>query len=133
MRHAVRGRKLGRTSSHRIALFRNQLASLVVHERITTTLAKAKELRPLAEKLITKGKSGTVHDRRQVRAWVQDQSHVKKIFDVLAPRFQDRPGGYTRIVKLGSRQGDNAEMALIEFVDFVFEASVHQPVADKKA
>ncbi len=133
MRHAVRGRKLGRTSSHRIALFRNQLASLVVHERITTTLAKAKELRPLAEKLITKGKSGTVHDRRQVRSWVQDQSHVKKIFDVLAPRFQDRPGGYTRIVKLGSRQGDNAEMALIEFVDFVFEASKPQPAADKNS
>ena len=118
MRHAVKGRKLGRTTSHRLAMFRNQLASLVENERIITTLAKAKELRPIAEKVVTKGKKGTVHARRQVRTWLHNRDHVKKLFDVISPRFQDRPGGYLRIVKLGPRQGDNAEMAVIEFVDY---------------
>jgi len=117
MRHAVRGRKLGRTTAHRRALFRNQLASLVQHERITTTLEKAKELRPIAEKMVTQGKRGTLHARRRVRRLL-DRHMVKKLFDNIAPRFAERQGGYTRILKLGPRKGDGAEMALIEFVDF---------------
>lgn len=118
MRHAVRGRKLGRTTAHRLAMFRNQLASLVENGRITTTLAKAKELRPIAEKLITKGRQDTVHARRQARTWLPNRDHVKTLFDDISPRFVDRPGGYLRIVKLGPRQGDNAEMAIIEFIDY---------------
>ena len=117
MRHRVSGRKLGRTSSHRRAMFRNQLASLIEHERIRTTLHKAKELRPLAEKMITQGKRDTLHARRQVRRWVDDRSLLKKLFDDIAPRFAERPGGYTRIVKLGPRLGDAAEMAILELVD----------------
>ena len=117
MRHAVRGRRLGRTSSHREALFRNQLQSLVVSERIVTTLPKAKELRPIAEKVITRGKHGTLHDRRWVLRWVLSRDLVKKVFDEIAPRFADRPGGYLRIVKLGPRQGDGAEMAVLELVE----------------
>lgn len=120
MRHAMKGRKLGRTSSHRLALFRNQLASLVQHERITTTLCKAKELRPIAEKVVTRGREDSVHARRQVRRWLPDRSLVKKLFDDLSPRFKDRPGGYLRIVKLGPRPGDGAEMAVLEFVDYDF-------------
>ena len=118
MRHQKAHRKLGRTTSHRRALFRNQLASLVRHERITTTLQKAKELRPIAEKVITQGKRGTVHARRRVRTWLPDRSLVRKVFDDLAPRMEDRPGGYLRILKLGPRKGDGAEMALVELVDF---------------
>lgn len=117
MRHNMRGRKLGRTSAHRRAMFRNQLASLVEAERITTTLHKAKELRPLAERVITRGKTDTVHARRWVRRWLSDRALVKKIFDEISPRFQDRPGGYLRILKLGSRKGDAAEMAILEFVE----------------
>lgn len=118
MRHAVRGRKLGRTPSHRRALFRNQLASLIENERITTTVAKAKELRPIIEKCITQGKKGTVHARRLVRRWVPKRENVKKLFDEIAPRMEDRDGGYTRVLKLGPRQGDGADMAIIEFVDY---------------
>ena len=118
MRHAMKHRKLGRTSSHRQAMFRNQLASLIQHGRIKTTLAKAKELRPLAERLVTRGREGTVHARRMVRQWVPDRKVVKKLFDDVAPRFADRPGGYLRILKLGPRPGDAAEMAYLEFVDF---------------
>ena len=117
MRHAVRGRKLGRTSSHREALFRNQLQSLVESERIITTLPKAKELRPIAEKVITRGKHGTVHDRRWALQWLIKRELVKKVFDEIAPRFTERPGGYLRIVKLGPRQGDGAEMAVLELVE----------------
>jgi len=117
MRHAVRGRKLGRTSAHRTALFRNQLQSLVINERIVTTLPKAKELRPIAERVITRGKHGTVHDRRWVLRWVLKRDLVKKVFDEIAPRFTERPGGYLRIVKLGPRQGDGAEMAVLELVE----------------
>ncbi|MEM8961091.1 MAG: 50S ribosomal protein L17 [Acidobacteriota bacterium] len=117
MRHRVRGRKLGRTTSHRKALFRNQLSSLFEHERIITTLPKAKELRPLAEKLVTAGRKDDLPARRRVRKWV-NRHLVKKIFDDIAPRFADRPGGYTRILKLGPRQGDAAEMAILEFVDY---------------
>ncbi len=117
MRHNVHGRKLGRTSSHRIAMFRNQLTSLVRHGRIRTTLAKAKALRPVAERVVTKGREDTVHARRQVRRWLPDRTDVKKLFDEISPRFATRPGGYTRIVKLGPRKGDAAEMAILEFVD----------------
>jgi large subunit ribosomal protein L17 len=119
MRHAVKGRKLGRTTSHREALFRNQLQSLMDKERIITTLPKAKELRPLAERVITRGKLGTVHARRWALRWLLRRDLVKKLFDDIAPRFSERPGGYLRIVKLGPRQGDGAEMAVIEMVDFV--------------
>jgi large subunit ribosomal protein L17 len=118
MRHSVRGRKLGRVSSHRIALFRNQLASLVEQERIITTLPKAKELRPIAERVITQGKSNTVHARRLAGRWVADRDLLKKLFDDIAPRMSSRPGGYLRIVKLGPRQGDGAEMAVLELVDY---------------
>ncbi|MDP9120537.1 MAG: 50S ribosomal protein L17 [Acidobacteriota bacterium] len=117
MRHAVRGRKLGRTSAHREALFRNQLQSLVAHERIVTTLPKAKELRPLAEKVITHGKQDTVQARRWVLRWVLNRDLVKRVFDDISPRFAERPGGYLRIIKLGPRQGDGAEMAILEVVD----------------
>jgi large subunit ribosomal protein L17 len=119
MRHAMRGRKLGRTSAHREALFRNQLQSLVAKERIITTLPKAKELRPIAERVITRGKSDTVPARRWVLRWVLKRDLVKKIFDDISPRMAERPGGYLRIVKLGPRQGDGAEMAVIELVDRV--------------
>jgi large subunit ribosomal protein L17 len=132
MRHAMGHRKLGRVSSHREALFRNQLQSLVDHERIITTLPKAKELRPIAEKLITRGKHGTVHDRRWVLRWVLSRDLVKKVFDEIAPRFQERPGGYLRIVKLGPRQGDGAEMAVLELVERA-AAEATEPVKESKA
>lgn len=119
MRHGKRGRKLNRTSAHRIALFRNQVQALIERERIVTTLAKAKELRRIAEKVVTRGKrQDDVAAQRWVRRWVPNRDLVKKVFDDLAPRFEDRPGGYTRIVKLGPRQGDGAEMAVLEFVDY---------------
>jgi large subunit ribosomal protein L17 len=118
MRHAQRGRKLGRTTAHRLAMFRNQLTSLVIHERIVTTLPKAKELRPLAEKLVTRGKSGSVADRRQAARVLHDRDHVRKLFDEIGPRFADRAGGYLRIVKLGPRPGDGAETAALQFVDY---------------
>jgi large subunit ribosomal protein L17 len=118
MRHGKRNRKLGRTSSHRLAMFRNQLQSLVLAERIITTLPKAKELRRLAERVVTHGKQDTVSARRWVRRWIPDRDLVKRVFDVISPRFTERPGGYTRIVKLGPRQGDGAEMAVLEFVDY---------------
>ncbi len=123
MRHNVSGRKLGRTTGHRLALFRNQLASLVASERIITTLAKAKELRPLAEKVVTQGKRGSVHARRLVGRWLLNRDLIKKLFDEIAPRFSERSGGYLRIVKLGSRQGDGAELAVLEFVDHVRKKS----------
>jgi len=117
MRHAMKGRKLGRTSSHREALFRNQLQSLVENEKIITTLPKAKDLRPVIEKLITLAKKGGLHARRQAMSQVRDETQVKKLFDILAARFKDRQGGYARIMKAGFRFGDNAPMAVIEFVD----------------
>jgi len=98
-------------------MFRNQLASLVEHERIRTTVHKAKDLRPIAEKVITRGKKDTVPARRWVRTWLPDRTLVKKVFDEISPRFATRPGGYLRIVKLGPRPGDGAEMAILEFVD----------------
>ena len=133
MRHAMRGRKLGRTSAHRQALFRNQLQSLVLQERIITTLPKAKELRPIAEKVITRGKHGTVHDRRWALRWLSDRDLVKKLFDDIAPRFTERPGGYLRIVKLGPRQGDGAEMAVIELVEREAAAAPAEAPKETKA
>ena len=110
-------RKLGRTSAHRSAMFRNQLASLIESERIVTTLPKAKELRPLAEKLITLAKNDSVHARRQAARSVPDDALIAKLFDTIGPRFSTRPGGYTRILKLGSRRGDAAEMCILELVE----------------
>jgi large subunit ribosomal protein L17 len=122
MRHVMVNRKLGRTSSHRLAMFRNQLASLIEHERIITTLPKAKELRPLMEKLITLSRNDSVHARRQAFKTIADDTLIAKLFDIIGPRFSTRPGGYTRIVKLGSRRGDAAEMALLELVERSAEA-----------
>jgi len=119
MRHRNLGRKLGRTSTHRSAMFANMAASLIKHEQIKTTLPKAKELRPIVEKLVTLSRRGgaDLHARRQAIAQIKDLTQVKKLFDVLGPRYSDRPGGYTRVLKAGFRHGDNAEMAFIEFVD----------------
>src|SRR5687767_12513820 len=117
MRHGMVNRKLGRTSSHRSAMFRNQLASLIENERIITTLPKAKELRPIAEKLITLAKNDSVHARRQAARQVPDDGLIAKLFDTIGPRFSTRPGGYTRIMKLGARRGDAAEMAILELVE----------------
>ena len=117
MRHRVGGRKLQRTASHRIALFRNQSAALIKHEQITTTLAKAKELRPYVEKLITLAKKGGLSNRRLAHARLQDDVQLAKLFDVLAERYAARNGGYTRIIKAGIRASDAAPMAIIEFVD----------------
>ena len=132
MRHNMAHRKLGRTTAHRVAMFRNQLASLVMSERIVTTLPKAKELRPIAEKVITKAKHGSVHDRRIVGRWLLDRDHIQKLFDVIAPRFATREGGYLRIVKLGARQGDGAEMAVLEFVDFQMKKKAAAPAPEAK-
>jgi large subunit ribosomal protein L17 len=134
MQHNRAGRKLGRTTSHRRALFRNQLASLFTHERITTTLPKAKELRPLAEKMVTLGKRGGLHARRLALKNLPDAGVIKKVFDEIAPRFKDRVGGYTHILKLGRRPGDGAEMAILEFIDFDFaQRQAEKKVAAKAA
>lgn len=117
MRHGSGHRKLGRTSSHRSAMFANMAASLVKHEQIVTTLPKAKELRPYLEKLITLAKRGDLHARRICISRMRDIGQVAKMFDVLAPRYKERNGGYLRILKAGFRHGDNAAMAVIEFVD----------------
>jgi large subunit ribosomal protein L17 len=124
MRHRIRHRKLGRTSAHRKAMFRNQLNALFTHERIVTTLAKAKELRPLAERMVTLAGTGSLPARRKVLTMVPDKDVVRRLFDEIAPRFSDRPGGYTRIMRLGRRRGDGAELAIIEFVDY--ELSEHE-------
>ncbi|UAK24418.1 50S ribosomal protein L17 [Sphingomonas nostoxanthinifaciens] len=117
MRHRVGGRKLQRTSSHRTALFRNQSAALIKHEQIITTLAKAKELRPYVEKLVTLAKKGGLSNRRLAYSRLMDEAQLVKLFDVLAARYADRNGGYTRIIKAGIRGSDAASMAVIEFVD----------------
>ena len=117
MRHNKAGRRLGRTTSHREAMFRNMLTSLLLHEKMQTTDAKAKELRPLVEKMITLGKRGDLHAVRQVAASIRDKKVVTKLFSTIAPRYKDRPGGYTRIVKLGIRPGDTAPVSLIELVE----------------
>lgn len=117
MRHRMSGRKLNRTKSHRRALFANLAVALLTHEQIKTTLPKAKDLRRVADKMITLGKRGDLHARRQALATLRDEAAVKKLFDVLGPRYQDRPGGYTRVLKAGFRHGDAAPMAFIELVD----------------
>ena len=117
MRHGNAHRKLGRKPEHRKAMFANMAAALIKHEQITTTLPKAKELRPVVEKLITLGKRGDLHARRQAVSQIRDVAMVKKLFDVLGPRYKERNGGYCRILKAGYRYGDNAAVAVIEFVD----------------
>jgi len=117
MRHGNTNRKLNRTASHRKAMFANMSAALIKHEQIETTLPKAKELRPIVEKLITLGKRGDLHARRQAIAQVRDETQVQKLFATLGPRYKDRQGGYIRILKAGFRYGDNAARAIIEFVD----------------
>ena len=117
MRHGVAGRKLGVTSTHRLAMFRNLAAALIKHEQITTTLPKAKELRPVAERLITLGKKGGLANRRLAISRLQDDKMVAKLFGPLADRYKERAGGYTRVMKAGIRYGDAAEMAVIELVD----------------
>ncbi len=117
MRHKVGGRKLQRTSAHRIALFRNMAAALIKHEQIVTTVAKAKELRPYVEKLVTLAKKGGLSNRRLAHARLLDDAQLVKLFDVLAARYADRNGGYTRVIKTGPRASDASPMAIIEFVD----------------
>jgi large subunit ribosomal protein L17 len=117
MRHGNSNRKLNRTSSHRKAMFANMSASLIKHEQIVTTLPKAKELRPIVEKLITLGKRGDLHARRQAIAQMRDETQVQKLFATIGPRYKDRNGGYIRILKAGFRYGDNAALAVIELVD----------------
>lgn len=117
MRHGKAGRKLNRTSSHRKAMFANMAVSLIEHEQIVTTLPKAKEIRPIVEKLVTLGKRGDLHARRQAASKLQDAEAVQKLFDTIATRYATRNGGYIRIMKAGFRTGDNAPMAVVEFVD----------------
>src|ERR1700679_854024 len=117
MRHQMSGRKLGRKSGHRRAMFANLAQALIKHEQISTTLPKAKDLRPVVEKLVTLGKRGGLHARRQAISQMRDIAMVRKLFDVLGPRYKERNGGYTRVMKAGFRYGDSAPVAVIEFVD----------------
>ena len=117
MRHGFRGRRFNRTAEHREAMFSNMAAALIKHEQIVTTLPKAKDLRPVVEKLVTLAKKGGLHSRRQAMAQLRDETQLKKLFDVLAKRYESRNGGYLRIMKAGFRYGDQAPMAVIEFVD----------------
>jgi large subunit ribosomal protein L17 len=117
MRHGFKGRRFARSVSHRKSMFANLAVSLIEHEQIVTTLEKAKDLRPIVEKLVTLGKRGDLHARRQVIAQIGNEDVVKRLFDTIAPRYADRHGGYLRIMKAGFRKGDNAAMAVIEFVD----------------
>jgi len=134
MRHGKVHRKLNRTAEHRKAMFANMAASLIKHEQIITTLPKAKELRPIVEKLVTLAKKGGLSARRQAVAEIRDVTQVKKLFDVIGPRYKDRDGGYTRIIKAGFRYGDNAAKAVIEFIDRDVEAKGKDsgPVEEKK-
>jgi len=132
VRHAKAGKKLGRDSAHRKALYANLACSVIEHGRIKTTVAKAKAVKPFVEQMITLGKRGDLHARRQAVAELRSQVLVKKLFDEIAPRFADRPGGYTRIVKIGARYGDAAEMAYLELVDYE-PASPHPPGAEAPA
>lgn len=136
MRHRVAHRKLGRTTEHRLSLLRNMAASLITHERIRTTEAKAKELRPFVEKLVTLGKRDSLHARRRALSILSSKTVVRRLFTDVSPRFSERPGGYTRILKLGPRQGDGASMAFIEFVDYQFTLKGGEgpvPAAKEKA
>ena len=134
MKHNITHRKLNRTSSHRKALLMNLSNALIKHEQITTTLPKAKELRPFVEKIITLGKNGDLESRRKAIAILQDQNNIKKIFDIFADRYKERSGGYTRIIKLRNRFGDNAPTAVIELVDRDEEAKGLDsgPIIEKK-
>ena len=132
MRHQKKTIKLGRTAEHRKALLANQVCSLIEHQRIKTTLAKAKAVRPLAERMVTLGKNGSIHARRSALATLRQKNAVKKLFDDIAPRSAERNGGYTRIVKLGQRRSDSAPMAFIEWVDMA-EVVEAKPVEEKKA
>src|ERR671922_1399711 len=133
MRHNRAGRRLGRTTSHRIAMFRNMVTSFLNHEKITTTDAKAKELRSIAEKMITLGKRGDLHAMRQAAAYIRDKKVVTKLFSTIAPRFKERDGGYTRIVKLGIRPGDNAPLSVIELVEEQMEQKAPKQKPKKAA
>jgi large subunit ribosomal protein L17 len=135
MRHGNAHRKLNRTAEHRRAMFANMAAALIKHEQITTTLPKAKDLRPIVEKLVTLGKRGDLHARRQAIAGIRDVPMVKKLFEVLGPRYKERNGGYLRIMKAGFRYGDNAPVAVIEFVDRDVDAKGQDsgPVQETKA
>ena len=117
MRHGMNGRKLNRTSSHRKAMFANMAVALIKHEQIETTLPKAKDLRPIVERLVTLGKRGGLHARRQVLSYLGDRAHTEKLFATLGPRYASRKGGYLRVLKAGLRYGDAAPMAIIEFVE----------------
>src|SRR5438128_681532 len=132
MRHHRSGKKLGRDSAHRKALYSNLTGALIEHGRIKTTEAKAKAVKPIAEQMITLGRRGDIHARRQALAFLRTQEVVHRLFADVAPRFADRPGGYTRIVKLGPRQGDAAEMAYLELVDFV-PGEEYAPASDAPA
>ncbi len=127
MRHQRAGRKLGRDSAHRKALYSNLAGALIEHGRIRTTEAKAKEVRPIVEKMVTLGKRGDLHAHRQAVAFLRSKSVAHKLFAEVAPRFAERPGGYTRVVKLDPRAGDNASMAYLEFVDYVPERRAYVP------
>jgi len=133
MRHRKSGRKLNRTSSHRKAMFANMAASLIEHEQIVTTLPKAKEIRPVVEKLVTLGKRGDLHSRRRAISKLQDVEVVRKLFDTIATRYADRHGGYLRIMRAGFRKGDNAPMAVIEFVDRDVDARGAKDIARVEA
>lgn len=133
MRHQNKTVKLGRSQAHRDALLANQVCSLIIHQRIRTTLAKAKAARPLAEKMITLGKKGTIHARRTAAAYLHQADAVKKLFDEIAPRSANRAGGYTRIVKLGQRKSDSAPMAVLEWVDTAPVEAAAEPAAEEKA
>ena len=135
MRHGKVHRKLGRHSAHRTSMFANMAAALIKHEQIVTTLPKAKELRPIVEKLVTLGKKGDLHARRQAISHVRDVTQVGKLFETIGPRYADRNGGYIRIMKAGFRHGDNAPMAVIEFVDRDVDAKGLDsgPVQEKQA
>jgi large subunit ribosomal protein L17 len=133
MRHQNKTVKLGRSQAHRDALLANQVCSLIIHQRIRTTLAKAKAARPLAEKMVTLGKKGTLHARRTAAAYLHQADAVKKLFDEIAPRSATRAGGYTRIVKLGQRKSDSAPMAVLEWVDTAPVEVAAEPVAEEKA
>lgn len=133
MRHNKAGRRLGRTTSHRVAMFRNMVTSFFEHERITTTDAKAKELRSVVEKMITLGKRGDLHAMRQAASFIRDKKVVTKLFTTIAPRYQERFGGYTRIVKLGIRPGDNAPLSVIELVEEQVEKKVKKQKTAAKA
>jgi large subunit ribosomal protein L17 len=133
MRHRIAGRKLGRTTAHRQATLRNLTQSLFERDRIRTTLMKAKEMRPFAERLITLSKKGGLHRRRLVARQIHDRKVLRRLFDTISPRYMDRPGGYLRILKLGARKGDGAEMALVEMVGLETAAEESKADAKKKS